>query len=165
MLSNLFYSVVLIFSCKHSRMLQSLTHVIFEMCADLFVNTEVYVWSFFSTWFTPLSDHLSSSFLTHLPFFSVEDKGVTLAISDQIEMAAQVASGMAYLELQNYIHRDLAARNVLVGENNICKVADFGLARVFMVGSSSRSIFILLQETQILSARICSDLHRALMVL
>lgn len=40
---------------------------------------------------------------------------------------------MAFLELQNYIHRDLAARNVLVGENNICKVADFGLARVFMV--------------------------------
>ncbi|KAG7250538.1 hypothetical protein CRUP_026717 [Coryphaenoides rupestris] len=39
---------------------------------------------------------------------------------------------MAFLELQNYIHRDLAARNVLVGENNICKVADFGLARMFM---------------------------------
>ncbi|XP_068198794.1 tyrosine-protein kinase FRK [Antennarius striatus] len=60
------------------------------------------------------------------------DKGSTLRISDQIEMAAQVASGMAFLELQNYIHRDLAARNVLVGENNVCKVADFGLARVFM---------------------------------
>uniref|UniRef100_UPI0037E86494 tyrosine-protein kinase FRK n=1 Tax=Semicossyphus pulcher TaxID=241346 RepID=UPI0037E86494 len=61
-----------------------------------------------------------------------KDKGATLRLSDQIEMAAQVASGMAFLELQNYIHRDLAARNVLVGENNICKVADFGLARVFM---------------------------------
>ncbi|XP_062415451.1 tyrosine-protein kinase SRK2 [Pungitius pungitius] len=61
-----------------------------------------------------------------------KDKGVTLGISQQIEMAAQVAAGMAFLELQNYIHRDLAARNVLVGENNICKVADFGLARVFM---------------------------------
>lgn len=26
------------------------------------------------------------------------------------------------------MHSDLAARNVLVGENNVCKVADFGLA-------------------------------------
>ena len=47
-----------------------------------------------------------------------------------IDMTAQVAAGMAYLELQNYIHRDLAARNILVGEHLICKVADFGLARV-----------------------------------
>lgn len=44
-------------------------------------------------------------------------------------MAAQIAAGMAYLESQNYIHRDLAARNVLVGDNNIVKIADFGLAR------------------------------------
>ncbi|KAG1925093.1 tyrosine-protein kinase SRK2 [Pimephales promelas] len=56
-----------------------------------------------------------------------------LQMSELIEMAAQVAAGMAYLELQNYIHRDLAARNVLVGENNVCKVADFGLARVFQM--------------------------------
>jgi serine/threonine protein kinase len=36
---------------------------------------------------------------------------------------------MAFLESKNYIHRDLAARNVLVGEDNVVKIADFGLAR------------------------------------
>jgi len=50
-----------------------------------------------------------------------------------IDIAAQIAAGMAYLESQNYIHRDLAARNILVGEANTVKIADFGLARVIKV--------------------------------
>ena len=50
-----------------------------------------------------------------------------------IDIAAQIAAGMAYLESQNYIHRDLAARNILVGDNNSVKIADFGLARVIKV--------------------------------
>ena len=57
-------------------------------------------------------------------------EGRSLKLPQLIDMSAQVASGMAYLEEQNYIHRDLAARNILVGEHLICKVADFGLARV-----------------------------------
>ena len=55
--------------------------------------------------------------------------GNTLGFPKLIDIGAQVADGMAYLEENNYIHRDLAARNVLVGNNYICKVADFGLAR------------------------------------
>ena len=48
------------------------------------------------------------------------DKGRALKLPQLVDMAAQVAAGMAYLESQSYVHRDLAARNVLVGENNIC---------------------------------------------
>jgi fyn-related kinase len=55
--------------------------------------------------------------------------GRSMKLPQLIDMAAQIAAGMAYLESQNYIHRDLAARNVLVGDNNIVKIADFGLAR------------------------------------
>lgn len=56
-------------------------------------------------------------------------KGRNLKLPQLIDMSAQIAAGMAYLESQNYIHRDLAARNVLVGDGNIVKIADFGLAR------------------------------------
>ncbi|KAM9351095.1 protein-tyrosine kinase 6b [Symphorus nematophorus] len=57
-------------------------------------------------------------------------EGENQDIASLVDMGAQVADGMSYLEEHNSIHRDLAARNVLVGEDYICKVADFGLARV-----------------------------------
>jgi fyn-related kinase len=55
--------------------------------------------------------------------------GKRLGFEILVYMALQICDGMAYLESKNFIHRDLAARNILVGENNECKIADFGLAR------------------------------------
>ena len=52
-----------------------------------------------------------------------------LGFAQLIDMLAQVAEGMAYLEAQRVIHRDLRAANILVGHKLEVKVANFGLAR------------------------------------
>ncbi|XP_062406696.1 tyrosine-protein kinase Blk [Sardina pilchardus] len=64
-----------------------------------------------------------------LDFLKTED-GKQLKLPKLIDMSAQIAEGMAYIERKNYIHRDLRAANILVSETLLCKIADFGLARI-----------------------------------
>ena len=58
----------------------------------------------------------------------------SLKLPQLIDMGAQVAAGMAYLEEKSYVHRDLAARNILVSKNLICKVKSFSMVRVLSEG-------------------------------
>ena len=61
-----------------------------------------------------------------------EDKtfdGRILRTRDLVCYAFQIARGMNYLADRCVIHRDLSSRNVLVADNGIMKVSDFGLAR------------------------------------
>lgn len=49
-----------------------------------------------------------------------------------LNIAFDIASGMAYLSGRRFVHRDLAARNVLMDANSRCKVSDFGMSRALM---------------------------------
>ncbi|KAL0273366.1 UNVERIFIED_CONTAM: hypothetical protein PYX00_006049 [Menopon gallinae] len=52
-----------------------------------------------------------------------------LSTSTLICWSFQVARGMEYLASRRVLHGDLAARNVLIAENNIVKICDFGFAK------------------------------------
>ncbi|KAL9980673.1 hypothetical protein ACROYT_G009286 [Oculina patagonica] len=57
------------------------------------------------------------------------DEDDSLSSQDIMSFSWQISMGMQYLSDKGIIHRDLATRNVLVCDNKLVKVADFGLAR------------------------------------
>uniref|UniRef100_A0A8B9K959 Tyrosine-protein kinase receptor n=1 Tax=Astyanax mexicanus TaxID=7994 RepID=A0A8B9K959_ASTMX len=50
-------------------------------------------------------------------------------LKEMIQMAAEIADGMAYLNAKKFVHRDLAARNCMVAEDLTVKIGDFGMTR------------------------------------
>ncbi len=55
--------------------------------------------------------------------------GAGFSSQELLQFAADVTRGMQHLSEKGCVHRDLAARNVLVCDDLVCKVTDFGLSR------------------------------------
>jgi serine/threonine protein kinase len=58
-----------------------------------------------------------------------EEEDRKLTEKDLLSFARQIAAGMGFLSSLSVVHRDLACRNILVCDNRLVKISDFGLSR------------------------------------
>ena len=59
-----------------------------------------------------------------------EHRGSPLPITDIIDIASQIAAGLAAAHDKGIVHRDIKPLNIMVGKDNRVKILDFGLAKL-----------------------------------
>ena len=88
-----------------------------------------------------MSNYFITEFLKHGSLLQyLQGEGRSMKLPQLMEKASQIAAGMAYLEEQKYVHGNLAARNVLLTEQLVCKVADFGIIPILLQAKQNREM-------------------------
>ena len=62
---------------------------------------------------------------------TLSQKKIKLTQAEFLHVFKQIAAGCAHMHSRKLIHMDIAARNVLVGNDSVMKVADFGMTRPY----------------------------------
>ena len=65
---------------------------------------------------------------------TTREKHMSLPPLQQIIIAKQIASALMFLATIPFVHRDIAARNVLIAEDDVYKLGDFGALVVIYMG-------------------------------
>lgn len=60
------------------------------------------------------------------------------------DIAKQLLTGLDFLHSQRVVHRDLKPQNVLISQNMVVRIADFGLARLYCADSSLTQVVVTL---------------------
>jgi tRNA A-37 threonylcarbamoyl transferase component Bud32 len=67
------------------------------------------------------------------------NKDRIITLEQMMKWIRGIAAGMLHLHKHNVIHRDLAARNILLDNNDVPKISDFGMSRVLDLGPEGRT--------------------------
>jgi serine/threonine-protein kinase len=59
---------------------------------------------------------------------------------ESLNLAIQVARGLSAAHARNIVHRDVKPSNIIITNENVAKIVDFGLARVIATASATQSI-------------------------
>ena len=62
-----------------------------------------------------------------------------LSLPEIIQMAGEIADGMAYLSSKKFVHRDLAARNCMVSEDRTVKVGGRSVTAATQTAASNKN--------------------------
>ena len=77
--------------------------------------------------------YLLTEFMQHgtlYQYFHCENQSLWTNFPKVIfDISTQVANGMAHMEHQRCVHRNLSSQTILVGDNLVCKVANFSCAK------------------------------------
>ena len=57
-----------------------------------------------------------------------------MPITEIIDISKQICRGLRYAHNQNVIHRDIKSQNVLIDKENVARLSDFGIAKIFSSG-------------------------------
>ncbi|PZC76584.1 hypothetical protein B5X24_HaOG204424 [Helicoverpa armigera] len=73
--------------------------------------------------------YIIMEFCQYGPLFEYIHSGSGFLPSQILKWAKQIAQGMTYLHSNKIIHRDLKSPNILIADNLVVKVSDFGTSR------------------------------------
>jgi eukaryotic-like serine/threonine-protein kinase len=74
--------------------------------------------------------YMAMEFLEGVELQAILAPGAALAVMQAVEIAMQVADGLAYAHEHDVIHRDVKPANIMIIHGGLAKITDFGIARM-----------------------------------
>lgn len=74
--------------------------------------------------------YMAMEYLEGQELRQILDSGKRLGIDRIVDIASQVAEGLAYAHEHNIVHRDIKPSNIMILRNGLAKITDFGIARI-----------------------------------